>query len=485
MNDQPIPTAATPGAETPTAPRWRELLFGRRARIIWTISLGVAIQAFGWFLVSTIMPSVVLDLGSPHLLSWGTTAFLALSIPGSACAGYLKGRYGARRVLVTASAIVIIANLLGFAAPNMEIFLASRAIQGLGEGMVLALCYILVSDSLDPIEVSPAFAILAVVWALATLIGPWLAGLLTDIANWRFAFLPMLAMSTSFLWLVARHPAPPRPTAKEAEQNEAKKGLPLGRVAIIGLAITCVSFAGISRDPVQAGALIAGTLLLIAICLHIDRRSAARLFPRDLMSLRRAAPLGIWILGLMFGSEACAPLYIAYFVQIGHGTSVFFAGQYAAITAFSWSAAAILIGRVGPQTSKAMLLLGPALLSFGLAMLVFWHDLPLAVSAIALVSLGVGFGVSYGFFTEHVIGLAVESERDVTAGAIPTFESICGALGAAISGLLGNAAGFGAEGAADIPAAVPMTVFGTSAAVSLLVLGAAFRFRRMVIAAGR
>jgi len=93
--------------------------------------------------------------------------------------------------------------------------------------------------------------------------------------------------------------------------------------------------------------------------------------------------------------------------------------------------------------------------------------------------------VSYGFFTEHVIGLAVESERDVTAGAIPTFESISGAVGAAISGLLGNAAGFGAEGAADIPAAVPVTVFGASAGVSLLVLVAAFRFRRMVIAAGR
>jgi MFS family permease len=449
------------------------LLFGRRARIIWTISLGVAIQAFGWFLVSTIMPSVVLELGSPHLLSWGTTAFLALSIPGSACAGFLKGRYGTRRVLLTASGIVIAANLLGFAAPNMEIFLLSRAVQGLGEGMVLALCYILVSDSLEPVEVTPAFGILAVVWALATLIGPWLAGLLT------FAFLPMLAMSTSFLWLVACHPTPTRAT-----DAPAKAGLPLGRIAIIGLAIIAVSIAGVSRDPIRAAVLIVAALILIAICFRIDRQSPARLFPADLLSLRRAAPLGIWILGLMFGTEAAAPLYIAYFVQIGHGTTVFFAGQYAAITAFSWSVAAILIGRVGRGTSRNMIVLGPPLLTLGLAMLVFWHDLPLAVSAIALASLGIGFGISYGFITEHVIGLAVETERDVTAGAIPTLESTCGAFGAAISGLLGNVAGFGAEGAADIPAAVPITVYGASAALSLLALAAAFRFRRLVIAAG-
>jgi hypothetical protein len=261
--------------------------------------------------------------------------------------------------------------------------------------------------------------------------------------------------------------------------------LPLGRVAIIGLAIVAVSFAGVGRDLLRASLLIALALLLIGICFRIDRQSAARLFPGNLLSLSGASPLGIWILGLMFGAEACAPLYIAYFVQVGHGTSVFFAGQYAAITAFSWSMAAIFIGRVGRRVSRAMLILGPLLLTLGLALLTFWDALPLAVSAIGLVSVGSGFGISYGFFTEHVIGMAAERERDVTAGAIPTLESICGALGAAISGLLGNAAGFAGSGAADIPASVPITVFGTSAAVSLLVLAAAVRFRRLVIAAGR
>ena len=476
MNDSASRAAEAAGL----SPSWRELLFGRRARSVWTISLGVAIQAFGWFLVSTIMPSVVLEFGSPHLLSWGTTAFLALSIPGSACAGFLKGRHGARPVLIAASGIVIAANLLGFAAPNMEVFLLSRALQGLGEGMVLALCFILVGDSLEPPEVTPAFGILAVVWALATLIGPWLAGLLTDIASWRFAFLPMLVMSTSFLWLVASAPAAPR-----SAPATTARALPLGRVAIIGLAIVAVSFAGVGRDLLRASLLIALALLLIGICFRIDRQSAARLFPGNLLSLSGASPLGIWILGLMFGAEACAPLYIAYFVQVGHGTSVFFAGQYAAITAFSWSMAAIFIGRVGRRVSGAMLILGPLLLTLGLALLTFWDALPLAVSAIGLVSVGSGFGISYGFFTEHVIGMAAERERDVTAGAIPTLESICGALGAAISGLLGNAAGFAGSGAADIPASVPITVFGTSAAVSLLVLAAAVRFRRLVIAAGR
>jgi MFS family permease len=454
---------APPGKSS--APSWRELLFGPSRRTVWTISIGVAIQAFGWFLVSTIMPSVVLELGRPEELSWGTTAFLALSVPGSASAGYLKRRFGARGVLIAAGSIVIASNLLG---------LLSRAVQGLGEGLVLALCYILVGDSLAPREVSPAFAILAVVWALATLIGPWLAGLLTALLSWRLAFTPLLILAATFLWLVAtdRNLAKPKPAGSGA--------LPLGRLAIIGLSIGAVSFAGATRNLGLAAGLIALSLALIALCFRLDRMSAARLFPTHLLSLRDPSTLGIWILGLMFGAEAAAPLYIAYFVQIGHGTSVFFAGQFAAITAFSWSMTSIYISRTDKSAARSMLIVGPGLLTLGLAALMFWHEMPLYISAFALISLGSGFGLSYSFFTEYVIGLSPDTERDVTAGAVPTLENVCSAMGAALAGLLGNAAGFGATGAADIPARVPMLVFGVSAAVSLFTFFCALRFYRLV-----
>ncbi len=453
---------------------WRALLFGAKARITWTICIGISIQAFGWFLVSTIMPSVVLELGRPELLSWGTTAFLALSIPGSASAGFLKGRFGTRPLLTISGLIVIAANLLGLLSPNMEIFLLARAVQGLGEGLVLALCYILVGEALAPEEVSPAFGILAVVWAVATLIGPSLAGLLTDWFSWRLAFVPLIVLATTFLILIA--------SEKRGIRNQATNGnaLPIGRLLIIGIAIIAVSFAGATRDVPRATILIAVTLALLGLCFHLDRRSRHRLFPRDLLSLGHPATLGIWIIGFMFGADAGPPIYMAYFVQLGHGTSVFFAGQFAAITALAWSVAAIFASRIGKTVGQNMLIVGPACLSVGLVMLIFWHDLPLPIGGVALAIIGTGFGLSYGFFTENIIAAAAPEERDVTSGAIPTFESICAAICAALAGLLGNAAGFGGFGAADIPAAVPMTVFGVSALGSLYILVCAFRFWRLV-----
>src|SRR5258706_3786312 len=368
-------TLAAPASRPAT---WGELLFGPPRRTVWTICIGVSIQGFGWFLVSTIMPSVVLELGRPEQLSWGTTAFLALSVPGSASAGYLKGRFGARRVWIAASIIVIASNFLGLLSPSMEVFLLSRAVQGLGEGLILALCYILVGDSLAPREVSPAFAILAVVWALATLIGPWLAGLLTAILSWRLAFTPLVMLAVTFLWLVAtdKRLAKSSPTGSGA--------LPLGRLAIIGLTIGAVSFAGATRNLTLAAGLIALALGLIALCFRLDCMSAARLFPTRLLSLRDPSTLGIWILGLMFGAEAAAPLYIAYFVQVGHGTSVFFAGQFAAITALSWSMTSLYISRIDKIVGRSMLIVGPGLLTLGLAALMFWHAMPLYISAFAL-----------------------------------------------------------------------------------------------------
>ena len=468
--------AAGRGQSGAPAVSWRMLLFGRRAHVVWTICTGVAIQAFGWFLVSTIMPSVVLELGSPEKLSWGTTAFLALSIPGSAGAGYLKGRFGARRLLIAASLLVIAANLLGLASPTMEVFLVSRALQGLGEGMVLALCYILVGDSLSPGEIAPTFGIVSVVWALATLIGPSLAGVMTALASWRLAFLPLLAVAATFLWLVLTGPL--------ARQGEASAGgsLPLGRLAIVGLAILSVSFASAAKHMLWSVGLVALAMALLALAFRLDRLNATRLFPSHLMSLRQPATLGIWILGLMYGAEASAPLYMVYFVQLGHHTSVFFAGEFSSVTAFSWSFTALAISRLDKRVGRPFLILGPLLLLLGLLLLVFWSSLPLAAGALALFLLGSGFGVSYSFFTEYVIGLAAEGERDLTAGAVPTIENILAAIGAAIAGLLGNAAGFAGSGASDIPASVAIVVYGVSAAVAAIALAFAIRFHRLVAA---
>ena len=114
----------------PSNIRWRDLLLGPKRAAVWTICLGVSLHAFNWFVVTTITPSAVLDLGGAELLSWVTAFFLVFSIVGSSGAAFLKAKLGLRSVLIGASLAAAFGSLVIAAAPNMQVLLAGRIVQG-------------------------------------------------------------------------------------------------------------------------------------------------------------------------------------------------------------------------------------------------------------------------------------------------------------------------------------------------------------------
>ena len=60
----------------------------------------------------------------------------------------------------------------------------------------------------------------------------------------------------------------------------------------------------------------------------------------------------------------------------------------------------------------------------------------------ALAPCGIGFGISNGFICQRTIATSATAERDVTSGAIPTFEGLGAALGAAFAGIIATSTGF-------------------------------------------
>ena len=170
---------------------WGQLLVGPKRAAVWTICLGVSLHAFNWFVVSTITPSAVLELHGAKLLSWVTAFYLVFSIVGSSGAAFLKARLGLRSVLIGASLAAALGSTIIAFAPTMEVLLAGRIVQGFAEGLVIALCYVIAADVVGEKALPSLFGLLAVVWAIATIGGPILGGLLSSyIANWMQAVLP-------------------------------------------------------------------------------------------------------------------------------------------------------------------------------------------------------------------------------------------------------------------------------------------------------
>ncbi|HEY1384376.1 MAG TPA: MFS transporter, partial [Dongiaceae bacterium] len=365
---------------------WRDLLLGPKKAAVWTICLGVALHAFNWFVINTITPSFVEELEGTRLLSWVTAFFLVFSIIGSSGAAFLKARLGVRAVLIGATLIAIAGTLFIAVAPNMDILLGGRIIQGFAEGVIIALCYVIAAEVIGEGALPSLFGLLAVVWALATIGGPILGGVLAYVWSWRIAAAALVPLAVLFLVLaLAVLPAHPR-------DAERARGWPLLRMIFLTGGSLAVCIANEARTPLAA-LIVVGALIALWLGLRLDRRARSPLFPAQLLSARSASSLGLWIIGLMPLAEASVFLFVPYVAQVHMGLSVMHAGQIASITALGWSFSAMLVARSGDKQATRLIIVGPILLTFGMFLLAWAVDgQNLLVTAIALAFCGIGFG---------------------------------------------------------------------------------------------
>jgi MFS family permease len=456
-------------AASSTNIRWRDLLLGPKRAAVWTICLGVALHAFNWFVVSTITPSAVIELQGTEFLSWVTAFFLVFSIVGSSGAAFLKAKLGLRSVLIGASVAAAIGSLIIAMAPNMEVLLAGRVVQGFAEGMVLALCYVIAADVVGEKALPSLFGLLAVVWATATIGGPILGGVLAHVWSWRAAAGALAPVAILFMIMAL--------VVLPARGNDARaKGWPLLRMVLLTGGSLALCVASDAKSQAQAITVMVIALMALALGFVLDRRARSPLFPSRILSPHPASSLGLWIIGLMPLAEAGVFLFIPYVAQIHMGMSVMHAGQISSLTAIGWSFSAMIVARAGARTATRLIMIGPVLLTAGM-LLMAWaveHEQPVMMGA-ALLACGIAFGICNGFLCQRTIAASDNLERDVTSGAIPTFEGLGAAIGAALAGIIAAGAGFPLADSTSSPIALTLLIGGI---LTVPAIFAALRFAR-------
>ncbi len=73
---------------------WADLLSGTNALLTIALTGGVALHAINIYIVTTILPSVVNDIGGLEYYAWNTTLFVATSIVGSALSSKVLDSFG-------------------------------------------------------------------------------------------------------------------------------------------------------------------------------------------------------------------------------------------------------------------------------------------------------------------------------------------------------------------------------------------------------
>src|SRR5689334_15928773 len=156
--------------------------------LILTVS-GAAFEALA---VATTLPATIRDLGGLALYGWAFSAFMLANLIGITVAGAEADRQGPARPFIAGIAAFVLGLIVVVLAPSMPVVILGRAVQGFGAGVISSVAYIGIGRGYPESAKPRMLAVLSSAWVVPGLIGPALAGVISDYAGWRWVFLGLV-----------------------------------------------------------------------------------------------------------------------------------------------------------------------------------------------------------------------------------------------------------------------------------------------------
>ncbi|MEJ3750648.1 MFS transporter [Actinomycetes bacterium KLBMP 9797] len=125
-------------------------------------------------------------------------------------AGAVADRLGRRRTYLIGLVVFALASLACAAAPNAELLIAGRIVQGAGGAAMYAMTVTLLNLAYEGRDRGVAFGVWGAVSGLAAAAGPLAGGLIAEHLSWRWIFLVNVPVSVLTIWLTARSVAESR-----------------------------------------------------------------------------------------------------------------------------------------------------------------------------------------------------------------------------------------------------------------------------------
>ena len=456
---------------------WGEMLSGGNALPVLVFAGGVGMNAIEVYIGSTLMPSVVAEIGGLDLFAWVTTVFVVASIAASIFAAVRPFGLGPRQNYLIAASLFGIGSLVCGLAPSMPILLVGRALQGFGGGLLAALTFMMVRLVFPQHLWARAFALASGIWGVSTLVGPSIGGVFAELGIWRWAFFILVPLA-ALLGLLAVRVVPAR--SSEAGMSS----LPIRQIGLMIVAVLALSSAGaVSGSVLLAGGLTAIAILALLALGTIERSARQKLFPTGTFRFGTllASLFGIMVLLQM---AITSDIFIPLFMQTLHGLGPLTAGYMVALVAVGWSSSSVITAGWTEGRARMLISGGPVLVliaAVGLALFVGHQNqgaslLFIAPIGFALVLMGVGIGTAWTQLTPRVMQAAPDGEHDVTSAALSTIQLFASGLGAALGGLIVNIAGLAA--AEPNPVSAANWLYGLFITVAALAVPIGFSIAR-------
>ncbi|TDD63009.1 MFS transporter [Kribbella antibiotica] len=437
------------------------------------LMMGLFVAILAGTVVSTALPRIVHDLGaSQSSYTWVVTLELLAMTATVPLWGKLADLYNNKLLLQLSLSFFVVGSLVAGFAPNIEVLLGSRVLQGLGGGGLTALVQIVMAAIIPPRELGRYSGIFGAVFASATVGGPLLGGFLVDSPlGWRACFLIGVPFVLVAMFLLQRTLHLPT-VRREAKIDWWGAFLITAGVSTL---LVWVTFAGKRFDWVSGWSflMVGAAVLALVIAVLVELRHPEPVIPMDLFRNRTVA-LAIVASALVGVAMFGGSVFLAQYFQIAQGYSPTAAGLMSLPLIIGMMGASTVAGALITKTGKwkIYLVIGGILLPIGLAL---FGTIQADTSKYMLWAFMLVLGIGIGLVMQNLV-LAAQNdvparELGAATSAVSFFRSLGGTIGVSVLGAIlankvletlnpgGGASGGGAvPNVAELPPAVRSVV---------------------------
>jgi MFS family permease len=405
------------GADSVWSPSRRGLTAGLVATITLFASESLA--------VSTILPDVAKDLGRAGYGAVFSLFFLG-SIVGVLVGGPAADRYGLRKPFVSVVVLFALGLIIGGLAPTMWLLIVGRFLQGLGAGASSPIIYASIGRTYSEAAQVRMFAVTSTAWVVPGVIGPGLAGVVSNQFGWRWIFLgllPLVALATIV-------------TVPKLENDPAvgERAVPFSASDIVRFTIG----AGFLLAALASNRFMPAVLMAIA-GIAVAVGSARRVFPPGLLRLQRGTAATVALRGLLTVVFIVVDAFVPLVISSIRGRSVLVSSAYVTTDTLAWTVGAWIAANLQERRGPAWLVRqGFLALAIGTALelVLVFESIPLGYGFFGAILVGLGMGLAYAPMTTVVLALAPVGQQGTSSSALALSDGLGFSFGAAIMGAL-------------------------------------------------
>ncbi|MDH6226146.1 MULTISPECIES: MFS transporter [Streptomyces] len=420
------------------------------------LMLGMFVAMISSTIVGNAMPRIIADLGGGQsAYTWVVTSSLLAMTASTPLWGKLADLYNKKLLIQIALVLFVVASAGAGFSQNPETLIAFRVFQGIGGGGLAALSQVILASIISPRERGKYAGYLGAVFAVATVGGPLLGGVITDTESlgWRWCF--YVGIPFAVVALIVLQKTLHVPTVRRKVKVDW-----LG--ATLVAAATClillwVTFAGDKYEWIswQTYAMVGGSVALTLLFLLVESKASEpiiplRLFRNRTVTLSALASLFVGI-GMFAGT-----IFFAQYFQLARGESPTMSGVLTIPMIGGLFVSSTVSGNLITRTGrwKGWLVAGGFLLAAGLGLLgTIRHDTPYWHVAVFMAVMGVGVGMMMQNLLLAAQNQVAPGDLGAASSVANFFRSLGGAVGVSAFGavLANRVTDYVKDGLADLP----------------------------------